>query len=223
VVSGLLVRLFVEAPNEVLEHVAHGDVRNPMRMFGCLRAQIHSSYLLYHFEEPVGFLQLLDLVGEVELLNDLPGAGGKSGHELEEVRREFVGIAKELLEGEVARIVEGQNELPIDQLLNRLSVILGNGFILPRLLVFFNLRLRLELLVHGDDVVFRLLQHTIEATQHGERNHHATILRRPVGPAQKIGDVPDDIAVCFECVEVLHEMVISFVNFSGGGESLSGA
>ena len=173
-------------------------------MFGMVsRVQVHGGDLLDDFKEPVGLFQLFDLFVELELLDDLPGAGGEPGHEVAEIGGELVGIAEERLEGELAGVVEGQLELLIDDLLDGLGV---SSF------------LRLELLVHRDDVVLGLLQHAIETTQHGERNHHPAILRRPVRTAQEIGDVPDDITVLFECVEVFHEMGLSRVRASGSDQ-----
>ena len=119
VISGLLVGLLVEAPDEVLEDVAHRDVRDGVRV------QVHGGDLLDDFKEAVGLLQLLDLVVELELLDDLPRAGGEAGHEVAEIGRELVRVAEELLEGELAGVVEGQLELLVDDLLDGLGVILA--------------------------------------------------------------------------------------------------
>ena len=36
-------------------------------------------------------------------------------------------------------------------------------------------------------------QHAVEAAQHGHGQHDALVLRRAVGAAQQVGDVPDEV------------------------------
>ena len=89
-ISGLLIGLLIEAPDEVFEDVAHRDVRDGVRV------QVHGGDLLDDFKEPVGFLQLLDLFVELELLDDLPSTGGEPGHVVAEIGGELVGVAEKL-------------------------------------------------------------------------------------------------------------------------------
>ena len=159
--------------------------------------QIDRGDLLDHFKKAVGLLQLLDLVGEIELFDDLPRPRGEAGHKLHQIGCELVRVAEELAEGEIAGVVEGHFELrvaefPVDHLLDGLRVIFARG---------------LQLLVLGDDLILSLLQHAIQPAQHRERDHHPAILRRPVRAAQEIGDVPDNITVFFEGFEAFHECV----------------
>ena len=186
VIARLLVCLLVEPTDEVLEDVAHRDVGDGVRV------QINCSDLLDDFKEAVGLLQLLNLVGEIELLDDLPRARGEAGDEFREVGRELVRVAEELVEGEVAGFVESQFVLPVDHLLDGRGVIFALG---------------LQLLVLGDDLILGLSQDAIQPAQHRERDHHSAILRRPVRATQEIGDVPDDITVFFEGFEVFHGWV----------------
>src|SRR5262249_15710019 len=117
-VPSLLIGLLIEATDEVLEHVTHCDVRDRIRM------QVHRSYLLDDFKESVGFLQLLNLIGKVELFDNLTRAGREPSHGFKEVRGKLVGIAEEPLESEVASVVKVQFEFLIDDSLDGLSIVL---------------------------------------------------------------------------------------------------
>lgn len=64
VVSGLLVRLLVEAPDQVLEDVAHGDVVHPVGV------EVDGRELPHDLIQPVRLVELLDLLLELELLED---------------------------------------------------------------------------------------------------------------------------------------------------------
>ncbi|WP_290904984.1 hypothetical protein [Aquabacterium sp.] len=55
-----------------------------------------------------------------------------------------------------------------------------------------------------DHVGFGGLQHAVKAAQYGQWNHHAAVLRRAIRASQEIGDVPDDIALLFECLVIFH-------------------
>ena len=62
-----------------------------------------------------------------------------------------------------------------------------------------------ELLVVLDDGIFTGFQHAVQTAQHRERNHDPAVLRWAVGTAQQVGDVPDDVAVGLEGVDIFHE------------------
>lgn len=141
------------------------------------------------FEEAVGFVKFFDFLFELEFFEDGAGAGGESGDEIAQVGGELIVIAEKFLEGELAGVVEGQLELPVDHFLDRLSVVFVLSF---------------KLLVHGNHLILGLLQDAVEAAQNGERDHHPTILRRSVGAAKEVSDVPDDITFFFECFELTH-------------------
>jgi hypothetical protein len=163
-----------------------------MAMFGITSVsavKIDVGNLPHHLEQAVGFFELFDLFVELEFLNDLARPRRKPGHVIAQVGGELVGVAEQLLEGEFAGVVEGKAEFLVNDLLDHVIIVLAIG---------------LQLLVVSDDLVFACLQHAIQTAQHGERDHHTTILRWPVWPAQEIGDIPDDVAVLFECVQVFH-------------------
>ena len=67
-----LVGRFVETPDEVLENEAHGDVVHPAGMEVDLRE------LRDHEIMPVGLLQLLDFLLELEALEDFANVLGKT-------------------------------------------------------------------------------------------------------------------------------------------------
>ena len=46
-------------------------------------------------------------------------------------------------------------------------------------------------------------EHAVEAAQHGHGQHDALVLRRPVRPAQQVGDLPDEVR---EIVVVGHRL-----------------
>ena len=51
----------------------------------------------------------------------------------------------------------------------------------------------LSLRVFGQDLGLGRCEHTVEPAQHRHRQHNPLILRRPVGPAQQVGDLPDQV------------------------------
>ena len=59
----------------------------------------------------------------------------------------------------------------------------------------------LALLVLGQDLRLGRREHAVEAAQHGHRQHDALVLRRAIGTAQQVGDLPDQVR---EVVVVRH-------------------
>jgi hypothetical protein len=51
----------------------------------------------------------------------------------------------------------------------------------------------LSLRVLGQDLGLGRREHTVEPAQHRHRQHNSLVLRRPVGPAQQVGDLPDQV------------------------------
>ena len=88
VVPSFLVRLFVEAHDEVLEDVAHLDVVD------LVRVQINVGHGLHDVEKPVAGIQLFDLIAELELVEDRPGGRGKAVDVGDKVGRDVLAIAK---------------------------------------------------------------------------------------------------------------------------------
>lgn len=142
--------------------------------------QVHRRHFLDDLIKAVRLFQLLDFFLKLELLQNLPGTCREARDKLQEVRGQLVGIAQQVLEGELAGVVEGEVELLIDDLLNGLRVVFGD------LLAVLHLGLRFQRLVHSDNLVLRLLQHAIQPPQHGEWDHHPAVLRRP-GEARGAG------------------------------------
>ena len=66
VVPGFLIGLFVEAHHQMLEQVAHLEVIDPVRV------KIDIGHRLDDAEEAVAGVELLDLIGELETLEDVP-------------------------------------------------------------------------------------------------------------------------------------------------------
>ena len=64
----------------------------------------------------------------------------------------------------------------------------------------------LALLVLGQDLGLGRREHAVEAAQHGHGQHDALVLRRAVGTAQQVGDLPDQVR---EVVVVRHRSVHS--------------
>ena len=51
----------------------------------------------------------------------------------------------------------------------------------------------LQALVLCEDLRLGGRQHAIEAAQHGHRQHDPLVLRRTIGAAQQVGDLPDQV------------------------------
>ena len=77
----------------------------------------------------------------------------------------------------------------IDHRLNRIGIVLA---------------VCLELAVIFDHLILAGLQDAVETPKYGQRNHHPTVLGRPIRAAQKIGDIPNNIALLFESFVAFH-------------------
>ncbi|MPN09877.1 hypothetical protein SDC9_157170 [bioreactor metagenome] len=187
-VASLFIGLFVETPDQIFEQVTHFDVRD------AIRVQVDGCNLLDHLKQAIGFVQLLDFFIEFELLDDFPRPRRKTGDVVVQVGRQFIGITQQVLEGKFTGVVETELEAMIDHRLDGFGVVLAIG---------------LKLAVIVDHLLLAALQHAIETAKHGQRNHYPAILGRTVGTTQKIGDVPDHIALLFERFVVFHRMFFS--------------
>ena len=101
VVAGRLVRGFVEAPDQVFEDQAHVVIGNGVGM------QVDVGELADNQVEPVGLVELGDLLLELEVLEYLSGLGRETLDVMRQVLRGLVGLALELLEVQLAGVVEG--------------------------------------------------------------------------------------------------------------------
>ena len=106
VVAGRLVRGFVESPDQVLEDQPHLMVRHGVRV------QVDLGELRDDQEQPVGLVQLGDLLLELEVLEDLPRLRREALDVVRQVLGGLVGIALELLEVELAGVVEASAREP---------------------------------------------------------------------------------------------------------------
>ncbi len=99
-VAGLLIRLFVEAHHEMFEQVPHLQVINAVGV------QVYVCHRLDDGEQAVAGVELFDLVGELEALEDVARGGREAVDVGDEVRRDVLGIAEQPLERERAGVVQ---------------------------------------------------------------------------------------------------------------------
>ena len=173
VIARLLIRLLVEAHDEVLEEVAHLDVADPVRV------QVDPGHRLDDGIEAVARIELLDLVAELELLEDAPCRVGEAVDVGDEIGRDVLAVAQQLLESVGADVVEGL----LAALPDHAGQQAGNGV--------FRGTGGDQARVFGQHRILGRLQHAIEAAQHDHRQHDQPVLRRAVRPAQAVGDLPD--------------------------------
>ena len=85
VLSCGLVRRLSELPNQLLEDRPHDVVRHPVGV------EVHVGEPRDHLEEQVRLIQLGDLLGELELLDDVARVGGEALDVRGQVRRDVIG------------------------------------------------------------------------------------------------------------------------------------
>ena len=168
VVAGGLVRGFIEPPDQVLEDQAHLVVRHRVGV------QVDLGELADHQEQPVGFVQLGDLLLELEILEDLAGLGGERLDVVGQVLGDLVRVALQLLEIELAGVVERVAGDPVQ---DRLEVLDAAAF--QRRVLLQHLRLG-------------RLQHAVQPAQDGQRQDHPAVLRRLIRAAEQVRDRPDE-------------------------------
>ncbi|TLD46543.1 MAG: hypothetical protein FAZ92_01169 [Accumulibacter sp.] len=179
VVAGGLVGEFVEAADEVLEDEPHLLVGHRVRV------QVHVAELGDDEVEDVRLAHPLDLGFELEELEDVADVLRETLDVADEVLLDVVGVTLQPLEVERGVIVEalagGIVEMGVE------GVAFEPAALAP-----------LEL---GQDLGFRRRQHAVEAAKDGHGEHDAFVLRRAVGTAQQVGDLPDQVR---EVVVVRH-------------------
>ena len=127
----------------------------------------------------MALVQLLDFLLEIEALENLLRLGREALDVGDQVLGDVVGVADQLVESELADVVEG--------LLRFAAVLASDG-----MHCLLRHALGLQLLILLQDCILRGLQHTVEPAQHRHRQHDAPILRRPIRPAQLVGDIEDE-------------------------------
>ena len=105
VVARLFVGLFVEAHHQMFEQIAHLQVVDPVWV------KVDVGHRLDDREEAVAGVELLDLIGELEALEDATGGRREAVHVRNKVRCDVLGIPEQPVEGVRARVV--QRMLPL--------------------------------------------------------------------------------------------------------------
>jgi hypothetical protein len=175
-----LVGLLREAPDQVLEDRAHHVVRHDLGM------QVDLGEALHHEEENVRLVELGDLLGQLEALEeDLADVLGEALDVGEQVRGEVVRIVEQPPEVELADVVEVHARQPLEDGRDVLQ------------LATLNLRVpRKHLLLAG-------LEHAVEPPQHREgQDDLAEVVLFEVAP-QQIRDGPQEGRSLREGLELL--------------------
>ncbi len=180
VVARGLVGQFVEAPDEVLEDEPHLLVRHRVRV------QVHVAELGDDEVEQVRLAHPLDLGLELEEVEDVAHVLREALDVTDEMLVDVIGVALELFEVERRVVVEalagGFAEVRVKRIAFELATLAPMEFCQ-------HLRLGRR-------------KHAVEAAQHRHGQHDALILRRAVGSAQQVGDLPDQVR---KVVVVRHE------------------
>jgi hypothetical protein len=128
---------------------------------------------LDEFEEPVGFVELRNLLIEAEVVEEGARFGRKGLDVVEEVLGEAFGVSEEFGEVELAGVIElllcGTPEHFIDE----------RGVLAFELFLLF------------ENFGFGRFEDAVEATQDGHGEHDFAVFGRAVGPAEEVGNVPD--------------------------------
>ena len=165
VVTGGLVRGFVELPDDVLEGVTHIGVRH------LVRVQVYGPERLNDLTEETRLVQSEDLFLKVEVFEHVD-VGGEPVDEIDQVVREPIGVGQQVGERVIRGIVErppgGLGDLDLEPVW--IVILLGQ-------------------LPHGVAIG---LKHAIQASQDRERKNHIAVLVGAIGAAELIGDRPDE-------------------------------
>ena len=170
VLTGGLVGGFGEAADELLEHEAHLDVADG------LRVEVDRGEVLGDVVEQVRAVQLLERLVELEALEDVPGVLREALDVVEDVRLDVGGVIQELGEVELGGVEEAVARGLLQEGVQRdVQVLLGLCFL--------------------QDGVLGGVQDAVQAAEDGEREDHRAVLRRFVGAPQNIRDAPHQVGV----------------------------
>ena len=167
VLARVLVHRLIELPEQLLEDVAHLQVRD------LVRVEVDVLELLQHQEQQSGLVQLADRVAEVELLQHLPHVVGEPVDVGPQVRRQVGMVLQQPLERELRGVVEREPR--------RLAE-LGGKVLQPPL----------ELRVGLQDLPLRRLQHAVQSPEHCQRQDDVWILGTLEGVAEQVRHRPDE-------------------------------
>ena len=167
VVAGRFVRCFVESPDQVLEDQAHLVIGHGGRV------QVDLGELRDDQVKPVGVGQLGDLLLKFEVLEDLARLRGEMLDVESQIRRDLVRVALQLLEVQLAGVVE----------------LLAGGPVQDRFDILDAACLERRGLLQ--DLLFGRLQHAVEPAKDGQRQDDLAVLRRLVRTAKQVRNRPD--------------------------------
>jgi hypothetical protein len=169
VLAGGLVGLLGEAPDQVLEDPAHLVVGHHAGV------QVHLGEALHHQVEDVGLVQARHLLGELEALDeDLPHVVAEGAQVGVEVLGDVVRVVQQAAEVEAGGVVEvGPADAAQD----------GGGLL--------DAAAR-EPIVLLHDRVPGVLQHAVQAPQHGEGQDDLAVVVLLEVAAQQVGDGPQE-------------------------------
>ncbi len=170
VASGFVGEL-VETADEVFEDEAHLGVGNGAGV------EVDVAELGDDHVEDARLVHLRDLGFELEVVEDLLDVGGEAPDVGGQVLGDGVRVGLEPLEVEFGAVVEA---LPRDSVQLRFEGLAAHA-------------LGFEAFGFGEDLSFRFRQHTIESPQDGHGEHDPLVLGRPVGTAEKVRDLPDEV------------------------------
>ena len=189
-IAGGLVGQFVEAADEVFEDQPHVGITDAVGM------QVHVAELGDSEIEEVGLAQLLDFVGELEILEDAADVGGEAVDVAGEVLFDVIRVAFELLERQGGVIMETLTGGLAEEFVEGLVVELA----------------ALPLLVFAEDLFLGRGEDAVEPPENGHGEHDPLVLGRSVGAAQQVGDLPDEVC---QFVVVGHSYRDSLFRFLG--------
>lgn len=157
----------------MLEQVAH------LQVVDAVRVQVHIRHRPDDGEQPVAGIELFDLIGELEALEDGPRGGREAVDIGHQIGRDVLRIAQQLLEGKRTGVVERMGAFRVRGLAQQLLHGVFRHTLGGKFLVLFK-----HLVLGG-------LQYTIQTAQHHDGKHDEAILWGAVRAAQTVGDFPD--------------------------------
>ena len=156
--------IFREPTDQVLKDIAHLNIVNGLRIEVKLRE------CLYHRQQTVILIHLVDLLVKVKALDDVLHIGRKALDVVSEIRRKVVGIIDKLCKGVLARIEE----------------------LIPRHTAHRLCRVRRILLVLLHDSLLRSFQCALKAADNDHRNNNVLVLVALICTSQLIGNRPNE-------------------------------
>ena len=174
VLPGLFVGLFRADPDQLLEHITHLHLIDP------LGRKVYPRKSLDHLEEDVLLRHVGDLLTELELLHDGADVGGEAVDVAIQIWCEVVGVVQQRVD-----LFARQGELHARQVVEAVAGDLLQACLLD------TLGPGLQRLEFFKDGLPGRLQQALEAAQHRQREDDLAVLVALVGAAQQVADGPD--------------------------------